>query len=416
MRASALLTLAIFSVTLLCAQDAPLEAVTVDGSQIPKEFIVDLAGLKIGAATNPAAIDAAGARLRDSGIFDSVAYRYAPGENRGYVVTLTVVDQSSMSDASIDIPGVDDAEAWKWLAAKYPQFDRFVPKNEAAERFLIALLEEHLAPQLGGQKLVARMETDMTSHPAHMLVSFQPENLPVIASIAFAGQHELTAEQLNGALAKVVAGRGYTDRAFRQMVELNLGRLYEEHGMYRAQFPKIAAASSGPGAVAVSVEIVEGPQFTLGKVDLVGENLPAEAMFKAAKFQTGKLANWTAIQSEIFDSERPLKRTGYMQAASKPERILNDETRILDLKVVYVKGPLFHFGRLSFTGLSAAQEAAARKLWKMAPGDAYDFDYFREFWPGFLKTLGPGRWSISPKSAPGAGDHVVDLDLAITAQ
>jgi hypothetical protein len=52
----------------------------------------------------------------------------------------------------------------------------------------------------------------------------------------------------------------------------------------------------------------------------------------------------------------------------------------------------------------------------MAAGDPFDFDYVRDFWPGFLKTLGPGRWGLNTKMTPGAGDHVMDLALTIAAQ
>jgi len=52
------------------------------------------------------------------------------------------------------------------------------------------------------------------------------------------------------------------------------------------------------------------------------------------------------------DSERHLgvgkaaQRTGYFDAAAKPERMLHDDRHILDLTISFNKGPLYYFGQL----------------------------------------------------------------------
>jgi len=283
----------------------PLESVALDGTSLSKEFVMEMAGLHIGAPVDKAAIEAACARLQDSGIFQSINYRYAPGLNHGYVLTLSVADQGILVESSIDVPGVEENEIWQWLVAQYPAFNRKVPGNDSAQQFIAKKIEEHLGTKLDGQHLVARLESDVVRRRA--LISFQPEKLPRIASMTFTGQSELNAAQLSTMMQKVVADDGYLERRFRQALDLNVRRAYEEHGMYRVRFVSVAMQKIDTSSVSVATAIDEGPKYTLGEVELVGEQLPVAAMLDAAKFKKNQTANWTEIQNGIWALERPLK-------------------------------------------------------------------------------------------------------------
>jgi outer membrane protein assembly factor BamA len=194
-------------------------------------------------------------------------------------------------------------------------------------------------------------------------------------------------------------------------VEINLRRAYEEHGMYRVKFPKIDAEKAGAGRVTVTTAIEEGAQFKLGEVSFVGDNLPVEAMLKAAKFKKGQVANWTEIQSGIWAAERPVKRTGYFAAASRSERILRDDQSVLDLKISFTMGPLFHAGQLKIIGLTPELEAKARKLWKAQRGDPYDFEYAGEFLKEFGQSVSLGQFKKVTPSTQRQPDNVMDWTL-----
>jgi outer membrane translocation and assembly module TamA len=148
---------------------------------------------------------------------------------------------------------------------------------------------------------------------------------------------------------------------------------------------------------------------------MLGDGLPEDAMRKAAEFRPGQIADWTQIQLGIYQSEGPLKRTGYFRARSKFERKLHEDTHVLDVDITYDRGPLFHFGNILFTGLAPADEARARTMWRRAPGDAYDYAYPSEFLREFGHTLdGRVYKSFDEKAKPGLGDHVMDVELIFT--
>jgi outer membrane protein assembly factor BamA len=317
----------------------PLESVSVEGTVLSKEVVMELAGLHIGAPVDKAALEAASQKLGETGLFESVSYSYAPGPKRGYILTLALADPKSLSDAAIDIPGVNADEVWRWLAARYPSLNRKVPANDAGQQFVQRKLEEHLSAELEGHKVAGKLESDLFTGKSTTL--FQPDPLPRIATLSFTGQTELTPAQLTDLIPKDVRDHGYTDRSFRKAVELNLRRAYEERGMYRVRFPSITAQREPDWSVSVTTSIEEGAKFALGDVQIMGDKLPIDAMLKAAKFRKGELANWTQIQNSIYELEKTVRRLGYLHATAKPELIFHDDQHILDIKLSINLGPFY---------------------------------------------------------------------------
>jgi outer membrane protein assembly factor BamA len=395
------------------AQEAsfPLESVVIEGSRMPRDTVLEITGFRLGAPINKAALEQGCAKLRDSGIFQDINYRYGPGPKHGYVVTLTLADQSGLAEAAIDIPGADEDEIWRWLTSKYPVFDHKVPGDDAAQQFLAHQIETHAGAKLKGQPLVAKMETEFVPR-RRLVISFQPATLPRITTMSFTGNQELTSVDLARIMQKVAAGEGYTDRRFRSFTELNLRPAYEEHGMYRVKFPSIAVQNVDSSSVAVTVAIEEGAKFNLGEVHIIGADLPIDAMRAAAGFQKGKVANWTEIQNGIWAMEKPVKRTGYTDATARPERVLHDDERILELNISFYKGPLYRFGQLRIVGLSPDLEGRARKTWKLEPGSPYDYAYSTDFFREFSKSVDFRQFKkVDVKSQKGSGDHVMDVTL-----
>jgi outer membrane protein assembly factor BamA len=394
----------------------PLESVAVEGTALSKEVVLELAGLHIGSPVDQAAMEAASRRLNETGMFESVSYSYEPGPKQGYALTLKVPDPSSLFNATIDIPGVNDDELWRWLATRYPSLDHKVPANEAGQQFVARKLEEHLGAVLEGHHVVARLETVLTPG-GKSSISFQPDPLPRIVAINFTGQSELTSQELMGLIPKDVREQGYTDRTFRRAVELNLRRAYEERGMYRVRFPSITAQRESGWSVSVTTSIEEGAKFTLGDVQIVGDKLPVDAMLKAAKFRKGQIANWTEIQNSIWELERPVKRMGYYHAAAKPERILHDDQHVLDITIPFNLGQFYTFGQLRIVGLTPNLEAQARKIWDLTPGAVFDYDYPRDFFPAFFRSVDSRQFKkFNVTMQKGSGENVMDFVLTFEAR
>ncbi len=387
----------------------PLESVAIDGSTIPKTTIIEIAGLRLGGPIDKAGLERASKALYECGLFASVSYRYAPGPKKGYALTLKLEDHAPLVAAAIDIPGADEDEAWKWLIARFQRFDHRIPQAEPAQNYLAGQLEGHLAGILRGQRLVTRMETDFYSR--RTLLSFQPETLPRIAQVDFTGNHSVPSAELHAALDKIVLNEGYTERSFANLVDQNLRRLYERRGLYRVRFaPGRPRITDEPLALTVAID--EGEPYTLGRVEIAGADLPADAMLRAARFPTEKLANWQQIQEGIWEAEKVVKRTGFYAAAARAERLFDDPSRVLNLRLTVAKGPLFRMGQVRFTGLTPDQEASARAAWKRKPGDSFDYAYSSEYELELLRILDTRKMrKVDVKEHIDQSTHVVDFDI-----
>ncbi len=389
----------------------PLESVTLNGTALPESTVLDIAGLHIGAPLDKAGIEQACERLNESGLFTSLKCHYAAGPNHGYALTLALADQKPLIEAAIDVPGADEEEAWRWLTAQYPPFDHKVPVDDTAQRFLADAIQRHLKASLNGQPIVPRVESDLTSS-SKSLVSFQPQTLPQLTSITFTGEHAISSADLIRLIGRPLEGERFAPHRFRQTLEINIRPAYEDRGMYRMRFSSISLQRSSPTLVAVTVAIDEGPVFTLGDVQLEGENLPTSAMLRAASFNKGQVAGWGEIQRAILQMELPLKRRGYLDATATPERILHDSSRTLDLRIAVTQGPLYHFGQLRIEGLPPALRTQASTQWRMHRGDPLDYAYPNEFLQQFFSKVDSRQFEkFSSKLENGAGDHVMDVIL-----
>lgn len=393
----------------------PLESVAIEGSSIPQPAIMEISGLRIASPIDKTVLDLASKRLLESGLFASVSYRYAPSRKpkTGYALTLTLADQAPLTAASIDVPGADENETWQWLVSKFHRFDHEVPGVDEAQRYLARQLEQHFAGRLHGQALAIRMEADLDRRTT--VLSFQPEVLPRIQSIAFTGNQAAPTAELNSVMNRVAANEGYTDRRFASLVDLNLRPVYEQRGLYRVRFASGAPQWSDAG-VSVGVTITEGAPYQLGKVELVGEDLPAEVTVTAAKLPTGKLANWKLIQECLWDMEKAAKRKGFLEVATSPARLFDDAGQILNLRIRIDKGPLYHLGEVQFRGLSPDLQTRARQLWKPRPGDPFDPVYPSEFIQALSRVVDLGRYrKYDVATKKGSGDYVVDVSVVFEA-
>ena len=81
--------------------------------------------------------------------------------------------------------------------------------------------------------------------------------MPHIAAVKFEGTQALPAAALEAALAKVAAGSEYTESGFRELLDYNVRRLYEEQGLLGVSFPRIAGAKDASGGVVPGATLLD---------------------------------------------------------------------------------------------------------------------------------------------------------------
>jgi outer membrane protein insertion porin family len=374
--------------TAVSATEWPIATLAVTGNHnYSSEQILKVSGLKIGQVAGKADFDAARDRLLATGAFDTVGYRFSAAETdrSKYAATFEVTEIAQVYPFLVEELPLTQAEANEWLARKEPLFTEKVPATVPMLARYSAHLEELLQKKGKGEKVIGKL----TPEPgADLVVVFRPARLPAVAEVHFRGNTVIDTPTLQKAVSGAAIGAIYTQRRFEQILDSSLRPLYEAQGRVRVSFPKIEAAPArNVDGISVTAEIQEGPVYNLGKVTLTGaEN--EDALLAEGGFKSEEPANFTQIDAGIAEIVKRLRRDGYVHAAAKPERFLDDKKKIVDLTIHVTPGPRYTMGKLTIKGLDIQNEPFVRKLWILQPGKPFNGEY-----PDyFLKRLREDRY------------------------
>jgi outer membrane protein assembly factor BamA len=350
----------------------PLESMSADGVAIPASTLAELSGLKPGDLVDESAFQAAVGKLQSTGLFREVTFRYRPGPKRGFILEFHFAPAAPQIAAIIDIPGVDPATVKNCVRTRYPWIEDRIPPGPDAEAFVTHAIETCAAHGA----IITEIEGDLQSGKTALV--FRPKDLPRVVALRFAGNKELAADQLQRQLSTTAMNSEFTERRFRQLLELNLRPLYEEHGMLKLKFAAVSS-DAAPGGVAANSTIEEGLVYKLAAVNIEGADLPDDVSQAKGKFARGKMVVWSEILKSITETERPLQRTGYIQTRASTRRDLDDAAAVLNLTVHIDKGRQFFFNSLSIEGLPDAPANRARREWRLESGSPMNSEYMIEY-------------------------------------
>ena len=398
--------------SIAAAQSLPVAGVRVAGNErLSAAAIVRATGVREAQAASRETLDAAARTLFDTGLFTSVNYRYeqVPGSDpAAYSITFQVLEDRADTELRIEIAGVDESSIWRELAASDPLVTRRMPHNDRASEFYCRAVERVLERAGRHEKIVVSSSVDLATR--RMETTLVPANPPKVADVRFQGTHSLSAAALRDAVARIVIDNRYSEREFRQVLDLNVRPMYEERGYLKVEFPAIHLTPAARD-LAVDVQVVEGAPWTLGTVALAGDHLPEDAMRKALALWDVHTANWKLILEAITRMEKVLRREGYLGVTSKPVRLFRDDGRTVDLRIEVAKGRQFVLGALSIAGLSDRDRARAEKLFRIKPGDPLDQPYLEDYVKQCLDFLGPSIKGFDSKLSLRGDTNLVDLTM-----
>lgn len=397
------------------AQPLPLVEIQVTGAKrLSSAAVISASGLAVGQAAIDKDFDAAVARLDETGLFTSIAYRYDPQTvdgKSGYGMVFQIAEAPVVSAVRLDFPGVDEQELWREVKLVSGLVDSQIPASSQCEEYYKRTIGTALERLHHAQDIAVKNEVDLQTKTR--TVVFQGAVLPRISGIRFEGNQLIDGRTLRDALEHVAfLDEGYSEHFVRLVLDKNVKPLYEERGRLTVAFPRVSMLAAADG-VMVKVEIEEGPEWTLGKVELSGDGVPSQQMLAAAKFPEGRLANWTQIQASLDEAQKVLKRSGYLNVATQVSRSYQPQTGLVDLAIKVNRGQQFMFGTLELQGLRAADEELARATWTIPAGAPLNGPYVDEF----LRSLGSGirgiksfasQFRVRPNS------NVVDVILKVT--
>lgn len=354
----------------------PLTNLTVRGNKrfTPAE-IAGAAGLKIGQSVNKDFFDAARARLLASGAFESVGYEFKPDAAKtGYDATFDVAEVALLYPYRFEDLPAPEATLRAALAQQSALLHDLIP----ATREVLDRYQYVLAKLLEGRVTVeGKLNYDLPGEP---VILFRPAgDRPHISEVHFTGNESLPAAQLLNTFADVAVGTEFTEPAVRRLLDASIRPLYEARGKVRVAFPKIVTEpSKHPDVLGVSltVSVEEGPTYKLRAVRFTGAAArQAKELEDLVKWRKDETINFDEIKAGLNRIVKRYKTTGYLHAAARADRTVDDKEHTVDLAVNVDAGPEFKYGALEIRGLDVISEPAIRKMWGAKEGKPFDAEY-----------------------------------------
>ena len=401
-------------VSVVAQAQAPVVELHVEGnSRLPSAGVIAASGLKVGTTVTRKELDAAAQKLFETGFFRSVNYRYQPkpaASGTGYAVTLQVSEEKADRPVQLDIPGVDEEELWMVLKSADVLIDKTMPDSEPCAAYYQRAIEAALDRSNRRKEITMNTEADLAT--GKMIAIFRPANLPSASEIRFDGNQQIGTSVLTAAVSGLLLGKEYSERFLRRVLDSNVKPLYEEKALLTVTFPAVKVVNTGEGMVSVTVTIDEGRAWTLGKVDISGDELPLDEMRKAAAFPEGKPANWKQVTAEIAAMELVLRRNGYLGVSSSPERLYRKDTGIVDVAIRVKKGKQFLFGSLQLSGLSPGVQRESMAIWKLREGVPLNGPYIDDYLRSVLRGPASDAHGVQQQLNVRPGTNVIDVAIA----
>ncbi|MDE0125174.1 MAG: hypothetical protein OXN97_11420 [Bryobacterales bacterium] len=409
------------AVALVCVvvapgQDAfPLRAIEFEGNRgFSAEDLAAVTGLKIGEPVRKKDFDLALRRLNETGVFESLRYRFEPLEG-GYRLTVIVQEVPELFPVRFNGFDADPAQLVALLKERLPIFVGVAPGGGPMVRMVVNALQGWWKEQGGEEEVVANILP--AGDGKFELVVGPEKQTSNIAFARFENTGHVEALELQRIFNHSVRGEPYSESRLNELLHYNARPLYTELGYMNVKFcPCTAHPDPDSEGLLVEVHVEQGEVYLWGDINWPDPMpIDEETLDKVSLIGSGHVANMKAAYDTMARIGEGLKRHGYMKAHATFDERVDHEDRRVHLDVHISTGTQYRFSRLLIEGLDILSAPAVRKRWGMQAGDVFDVRYPAYFLDrvkadAMFENLKRTSWSIDVDEARG----LVDVTLVFS--
>ena len=200
-----------------------------------------------------------------------------------------------------------------------------------------------------------------------------------IDEIDFTGNEAFSDGTLNGIMQtkeewilSFVTGAGNLNKDVLKADVERLTAWYYDHGYVtvRIEEPKIERREDG---LVVSIAIEEGQQFTVGKVAVVGKDVPDVPSDVVGKLTTkaGAIFEASTLRDDVQLLSDRMSEDGYAFAKIDPETVLNAEAKTVDITFEVTRGAPVTVERIEVTGNTKTRDYVVRREMRVQEGELF---------------------------------------------
>ncbi len=238
-----------------------------------------------------------------------------------------------------------------------------------------------------------------------------------IDTIVFRGNKGLTDDQLKDAME--TKERQYfilRGKVQRQRLDTDVDRIiaaYNDNGYIQARVESTDTAIDRERArVTITIVVLEGPQFTVGTVQITGVTLlPEREIFRQIKLKTGDVFSVGKVRDSVQGILNLYSTIGRASADVNPKRDQLTATNQINLTFEVSEGPEVYVERINISGNVRSEDKILRRELPLREGDLYTLQK-RERARQKLVNLGFFE-SVAVTTQPGADKTkiVVNVDV-----
>ncbi len=375
--------------------------------------LLAVSGLKTGATSTQAGVQAAAQHLNDTGLFTDIRFE---SSSAGLVFHLKPMPPENLLPAHFtNFIWWQPAELLTTLHSRVPLFIGSVPIAGNMQDQITAALKALLAERNVTAEVVA-----VPSVPAGggtpTAIAFTIDTPQVVV-------HSLTLQQISPVMQpklepaiKNLTAKPYVDGETPKAIADQIATIYRNNGYLDIALTSLTHPSPQVTPDAINVDFTatftEGEPYRLTSLTWPGSDILSTADFnKFAKIKPEDIASQLAIRQSLASLANAYFAKGYQDAHIQAPLIIDRATHHVAYTIQVVPGPQYHLHTLKVVGLTDEQHKQFDAAWKMQPGDLYDTTYMTGFLTRKETPQALLGYSATYRALSDPDTHLVELTI-----
>lgn len=161
---------------------------------------------------------------------------------------------------------------------------------------------------------------------------------------------------------------------------MRIQEFYYNHGYIMAHVgePRVEI-DRGREKIYVTIPVIEGDQFMVGKIDFKGDpDISEEEMRKELSLKEGEVFKRSGLREDIGQLSELYSRKGYALVDIGPHTKTDSEKKVVNVTYDIDKGKRMFVGNISILGNEKTRDNVIRREFKLSEGEVFDSEKLRK--------------------------------------
>jgi outer membrane protein assembly factor BamA len=395
----------------LSAQTFTLPQITFTGAPaFSQADLLNVSGLKPGAISTQAEVQAAAQHLSDTGLFSDIHFE---SNTKGLVYALKPMPADNLLPASFaNFVWWTPDELTSALKARVPLYTGVVP--------ISGNLQDSIATALKAMVAEKGVTANIVAMPSNSQTGATPTAISFAIEFPEVRIHTLTLAQTSPAMQSKLEGvvKEQTGKPFDLYTPTSIGHLitdiYGNNGYLDATILDLTHAAPQVTTAGIDLDLTatirEGEPYRISQLTWQGSDIMSAADFnKQVKLKPEDIASQLALRESLAPLARAYYSKGFQDARIQAPATIDRPTHHVTYTVRVVPGEQYRIHSIKTAGLSDVQAKQFSSAWRMNSGDFFDVNYLTDFLKqnGTLQSL--RGYSAAYKAYSDPNTHLVDL-------